>query len=220
MIEEKRSIRIKTGTILSKNDLISIVKIAIKNMKAEIDIFKIIITLKGDIVLESNSLDIFGDDLLSQNKIEEFELRADDMTTSIYMTIGKYKNFNLIYIKSYKQNNTKSIYLQYKELINSFDKRFILLKKPVFNIIYSILFFAIFLFANKMKFEYVYILPTILIFVTSFPAMKIFLPEIKFNTCKDNKRLTSALSWILSVIIIPLIFLFVGVYIQKYWNIS
>jgi len=220
MIEESRSVRIKTGTILSKNDLISIVKIATKNMNKEIDVFKIIITLKGNIILKSNSLDIFEDNLLYQNKIEEFELRADDMTTSVYTTIGKYKNFNLIHIKSYEQDKAKSIYLQYKELINSFDKRFILLKKPFFNIMYSILFFAIFLFANKMKFEYVYTLPTILIFITSFPSMKMFLPEIKFNTCKNNERLTSTLSWILSVIIIPLIFLFVGIYIQKYWNIS
>jgi len=214
MVEESRSIKIKTGTILSKNNLIDIIKTATINMKEKIDIFQIIITFKGDITLKSNGLDIFENDMLHQQKIEEFEFHANDMTTNVHFTIKKDSNFNFIFVESYEQDKAKSVYLQYKELVDSFSRRVFVLRKPFFNILYSLIFFIFIYPYDNSSSKFITMIITITLFVTSFFSMDLFIPNVQFYIFKTNKKLVSILSWVVGSLVIPFILFFAGLYIK------
>jgi len=214
MIKESRSIKIKTGTILSKNNLIDLIKTATINMKEKIDIFQIVITFKKDIILKSNGLDIFEDDMLHQQKIKELEFHANDMTTNVHFTIKGNSNFNFIFVESYEQDKAKSIYLQYKELVDSFSRRVFVLRKPFFNILYSLIFFIFIYPYDNSSSKFIDMIITIILFVTSFFSMDTFIPNAQFYIFKTNKKLVSILSWIVGSLVIPFVLFFAGLYIK------
>lgn len=216
----KKIIRVKTGTILSTDNLKSLANVAINNTSNDGCKYTITIRFEHDIIFKSDSLEIFNNAVFYENKIKEFEFYSYDVETSIYFTLNRSVMFNSIYIESSNQDKSNSIYLQYKELIKSFDRRIIVLRRPLFNVIYSFIFLTPILYSKDLVSKNIVVIPTIIIFATSFWAMKILLPEIKFDTCKTNIKGVGGLLWILGSVIILIILIFVSIYIGKYWHVS
>jgi len=215
MVIESRSIRIKTGTILSKNDLFSLAKIAIENIPN--NLCTITIESKHNLTLENSSLDELEDALSQQNRIEEFKFYIRDVETTIHLKINRNEMFNSINIESFDQDKVKVIYVKYNELIELFKRRSFFLRRPFYNIMYSFIFFVSALYTKSLSFKVISVI-TIIMFAISFPTMHILFPEI--DTRENNKKRNTRLLWILNTIIMPFVFIFIGLYIafciQKY----